>query len=157
MRHYEDSVKVSASPAEIFAFVDDFRRFSSHMSKSSWMMGGGTMDISLDEGQGKTVGSRVRMGGRIFGIRLYLEEVVTEHEPPRTKAWKTIGTPKLLVIGHYQMRLSIQSLEKTFSLLRISIDYELPTRNVWMGKLFGQMYAKWCVQQMVQGVRKQFT
>jgi len=157
MRHYEDSLNVSALPEDLFAFVDDFRRFSSHMSESSWMMGGGKMDISLDEGQGKKVGSRVRMAGRIFGLFLYLEEAVTEYEPPRAKAWKTVGSPNLLVIGHYQMRLTIQPLEHKVSLLRVSIDYELPMRNAWIGKLFGSMYAKWCVQQMIQGVRQQFT
>lgn len=157
MRHYEDSLNVSASPEDLFAFVDDFRRFSSHMSESSWMMGGGKMDISLDEGQGKKVGSLVRMGGKIFGIYLSLEEAVTEHDPPRAKAWKTVGRSNLLVIGHYHMRLVIQRLGDKVSVLRVSIDYELPTQNVWLGKLFGQMYAKWCVQQMIQGVGKQFT
>ena len=155
MRHYEDSLKVPASPEDVFAFVDDFGRFSSHMSQSSWMMGGGKMEISVDEGQGKKVGSLVRMGGRIFGIYLHLDEVVTEHDPPRAKVWKTVGAPKLLVIGQYQMALTIRPLADKSSLLRISIDYELPTRNAWMGKLFGQMYAKWCVQQMIQGVRHQ--
>ena len=113
------------------------------------------MDLTIDDGAGKKVGSIVRMGGQIFGVNLYLEEAVIEHRPPFTKAWRTIGTPKLLVIGHYQMRLTIEPRNND-SVLKVSIDYELPPRNVWIGELFGGMYAKWCVQQMIGGVRKQF-
>ena len=72
MRHYEDSLATSVSPKELFNYVDDFSRFSSHMSKSSWMMGGSTMQISTDEGDEQKVGSVVRMGGRIFGATLSL-------------------------------------------------------------------------------------
>ena len=72
------------------------------------MMGGSTMQISTDEWNGQKVGSVVRMGGRIFGATLSLEEVVTEREPPRLKVWRTIGVPRLLVIGNYQMRVAIE-------------------------------------------------
>ncbi len=155
MYHYEDSARITALPATVFDFVDDFRRFSSHMSESSWMMGGGTMNLSLDSGEGKRVGSIVSMGGKIFGIYLSLEEVVTVHEPPYRKEWETIGMPRLLVIGHYRMALSVVP-DGNSSVLRVSIDYKLPKRNQWMGRLFGSMYATWCVRQMTDGVRKHF-
>lgn len=155
MRHYEDSLATSVSPKELFNYVDDFSRFSSHMSESSWMMGGSTMQISTDEGNGQKVGSVVRMGGRIFGATLSLEEVVTEREPPRLKVWRTIGVPRLLVIGNYQMRVAIEPRENA-SLLRVEIDYDLPPTNRWLGYLFGGTYAKWCVRQMIDGVRKRF-
>ena len=45
---------------EVFTYVDDPTRLSSHMSKSSWMMGGGQMEIELDGGRGHNVGSRIR-------------------------------------------------------------------------------------------------
>jgi len=28
--------------------------------------------------------------------------------------------------------------------------------NVWLGQLFSGVYAKWCVQQMIKGVRNHF-
>ena len=31
-RHYEDSAIIQTSAAELFAYVDDHKRFSSHMS-----------------------------------------------------------------------------------------------------------------------------
>lgn len=135
--------------------MDDHTRFSIHMSRSSWMMGGGRMQVSADEGKGRTVGSHIRLSGMAFGIRLSLDEVVTRHEPPFLKTWETIGTPKLLVIGHYRMSIEMQP-HGNQSLMRVSIDYDLPATNVWLGRVFGKAYAQWCVRQMIQGAQNQF-
>jgi hypothetical protein len=69
------------------------------MSKSSWKMGGGRMEMVFDDKQGRVVGSRIRLAGRVFGISLFVDEIVTERDPPYRKIWETLGTPKLLVIG----------------------------------------------------------
>jgi hypothetical protein len=157
MRHYDESVIIHASAKEIFDYVDDHSRFSSHMSKSSWMMGGGRMNLEVDEGQGQIVGSHIRMKGKVFGINVFLDEVVTHREPPRRKMWETVGSPKLLVIGNYRMGLEINE-DNNKSRLRVFIDYELPTTmgTRWLGYLFAGMYAKWCVRQMIRGVQEQF-
>ncbi len=155
MRHYEESVVVPKKMEEVFAYVDDHKLFSSHMNQSSWMMGGGKMITLVDEKNGQEVGSHIRMSGLVFGIRLFLDEVVTIYDPPRLKAWKTVGTPNLLIIGHYQMKVDIKPHEKG-ALLTVSIDYELPQANVWLGKLFSGWYAKWCVQQMLKGASNYF-
>ncbi len=155
MSHFQDSSIIPASPERVFAYIDDHARFSSHMNKSSWMMGGGKMSTSVDEKYGQEVGSHIRMSGTVFGIHLFLDEVVTRHESPRLKAWETVGTPKLLIIGHYQMKVEIKP-HKSNSLLTISIDYELPKTNVWLGKLFSGWYAKWCIQQMLKGTSNYF-
>ena len=57
------------------------------------MMGGGRMQIELDAGRGQTVGSRIRLSGRVFGLTLSVEEIVTERVPPQRKVWETIGSP----------------------------------------------------------------
>ena len=150
-RHYEDSVFILAGAAEIFAFIDHHTHLSSHMNKSSWMMGGGRMETSVDDRHGQEVGSHIRMNGRFFWIMLSLDEVITRREPPRAKVWETVGTPKLLVVGHYRMTVKIEP-RGDGSLLRVSIDYDLPTENLWLGKLFSGIYAKWCVQQMIKDV-----
>ena len=154
-RHYENTALIPASAQEVFAYIDDHTRFSSHMSKSSWMMGGGRMDVSVDEGRGQRVGSHIRLSGTAFGIQLYLDEVVTRHEPPRLKEWETVGDLILLVVGHYRMGIEITP-RGPGSLMRVYIDYDLPTTNAWLGRLFGGMYAKWCVGQMVKGAEGQF-
>jgi hypothetical protein len=154
MRHCEESVHVPASAERVFDYVDDHARLSSHMNQSSWMMGGGRMDVQADAGQGRSVGSHIRLSGRILGIRLFLDEVVTQHEPPYRKVWQTVGTLRLLVIGHYRMGVEVNA-EHGASRLRVFIDYELPAALTtrWLGYLFGGIYAKWCVKQMIQSVQ----
>jgi Polyketide cyclase / dehydrase and lipid transport len=155
--HYAESVTVDASAEDVFSFADDFTRLSSHMSQSSGMMMGGRMQISFDDGHGQTVGSHVRMTGRMMGFDLFLEEVVTERVPPRHKAWATVGNPALLVIGNYRLGFDIAS-KGTSSDLRIFIDYDLPSSPAlrWLGNLLGSVYAKWCVGQMVKSARFRF-
>ena len=99
---YESIAVVRAAPAELFAFADDHSRLSSHMSKSSWMMGGGSMSIETDSGGGKAVGSKLTLRGVVFGLQLQVEERVTERIPPYRKVWATEGKPKLVVVGPYQ-------------------------------------------------------
>jgi hypothetical protein len=148
---------VDAGAEDVFSFADDFSSLSSHMSNSSTMMMGGRMQISFDDGRGQTVGSHVRMSGRMMGIDLLLEEIVTERVPPRHKAWETVGTPKLLVIGNYRLGFDIASRGNS-SDLRIFIDYDLPSSPGlrWLGYLLGSAYAKWCVRQMVTSARLRF-
>mgnify|MGYP001563896170 FL=1 len=119
-------------------------------------MGGGAMKTEVDEGKGQKIDSHIRLSGKVFGINLFLDEVVTKHEPPRLKAWQTTGPLRLLVIGHYKMGLETKSQNKGSS-LKVFIDYELPESNMrWLGYLLGGMYAKWCVQQMIKGSRDHF-
>lgn len=156
LRHYEESVLIPASPHDLFNYVDDHKNFSSHMSKASPMLGGGKMEVSVDEGDGRKVGSHIRLKGTAFGIKLSLDEVVTRYEPPLLKTWETVGIPKLLVIGQYRMGVEIKP-QNTNSLLRVFIDYDLPTANTWLGQLFSGFYAKWCVRQMLKGASVHFT
>ena len=155
-RHFESSAFINASPEHVFAFVDDHSRFSSHMNESSWMMGGGRMSVELDELKGQAVGSHIRLSGRVFGASLYLDEVVTRRDPPTNKVWETVGAPRLLVIGAYSMGVQITP-ERGGTRLRVFIDYRLPDGPVtyWLGWLFGGLYARWCVDQMLSGVVKQ--
>lgn len=154
-RHYEQSTLVSAAAQDVFAFVDDHAHLSSHMSRSSWLMGGGRMEVTLDDRHGQQVGSHIRLRGKVFGISLFLDEVVTRHDPPRTKTWETVGDLRLLVIGHYCMRIEVET-RSVASLLRVAIDYNLPASHAWLGRLFGRLYARWCVRQMLNAVRAHF-
>lgn len=154
-RTYSESAKILASPSEVFDYIDDHNKFSSHMNKSSLMMGGSKMNTYVDELKGKAVGSHIKMDGNVFGIYVSLDEVVTEHVPPHRKVWKTVGTPKLLIIGQYQMKVEIGS-DGPGSRLTVSIDYELPHSFVWLGKLLSGWYAKWCIQQMLHGTQQYF-
>ena len=155
MRHHENSVLIDGRAEDVFAYIDDHTRFSAHMSRSSWMMGGGRMATWVDDGHGQNVGSHIRMNGKVVVNTLSLDEVGTRHQPPRLKTWETVGDLRLLVIGHYRMSVEVEPRGGQ-SLLRVSIDYDLPPTNVWLGRLFGGTYAKWCVRQMTKGARDHF-
>ena len=154
-RHYEDKVLLNAPSDEVFEFADNHANFSSHMSKSSWMMGGGSMKTEIDEGMGQVVGSHIKLSGKVFDVEVYLDEVVTSHAPPRYKTWETVGDLNLIVIGHYKMGFNLEPMSGK-SEITVSIDYDLPTKNRWLGILAGDFYAKWCVKQMLDAVKARF-
>ncbi|MEP7167442.1 MAG: SRPBCC family protein [Candidatus Woesebacteria bacterium] len=155
LHHYEESRVVNASPDEVFSYIDDHSKFSSHMNQSSWMLGGGKMATTVDQEKGQVVGSHIKMDGIVFGFHVFLDEMVTYRQPPRIKVWETVGIPRLLIIGHYQMKVEIQSVEAG-SKISVSIEYQLPDTHQWLGKLFSAWYAKWCVRQMLDGTSAHF-
>ena len=154
---HETSAMVRAPADRVCTHVDDQARLSSHMSESSWMMGGGRMEIQFDEGLGKKVGSRIRLAGRVFGVELSVEEIVTERDPPHRKVWETTGSPKLLVIGRYRMGFQL-SPHGEDSILRVFIEYTLPAKAParWLGLLLAGYYAGWCTRRMVDDAVKYF-
>jgi len=114
------------------------------------------MVTEIDNDLGQKVGSHIQLKGKAFGLNIYLDEVVTQHEPPKLKSWETVAYPKLYVIGNYRMGFEITPQEKG-SRLVVFIDYELPRGAArLLGFLFGYMYAQWCVKQMITSVRKNF-
>jgi hypothetical protein len=157
-RHKEYSATVTASAEALFAHLDDQTRLSAHMSKRSWKMGWGRMETVLDAQHGQSIGSHIVLRGRVFGIRLYLDEIVTMREPPLRKYWEAVGEPRLLVVGPYRMGFDVTP-NREHSRLCVSIDYDLPTRGVarWLGKALGNWYAQWCTRQMVQDARQTFS
>jgi len=157
-RHYEEGVTLPVGVQEAFSYADDFSKLSSHMNTSSSTMMGGSMETLLDEGRGQAIGSHVRMKGKMMGVELLLDEVITERAPPHRKVWETIGKQHLLVIDSYRLGFDISQRNHS-SELRVFIDYNLPAAGLsrWLGLIFSKFYAKWCVQQMVNDARKHFS
>ena len=89
-RHEEHSETINASTERVFDKLDDQTRLSAHMSKRSWKLGWGKMETVLDAENGRSVGSHIVLHGRVFGIQLFLDEVVTLREPPLKKTWETV-------------------------------------------------------------------
>lgn len=155
--HFETHAEVEAPPAEVFDLLGDHRRMVAHMTESSWMLAGSHLTIQMDENQGRAVGSTIALSGKILGLLLSVEEVVTEYDPPHAKAWETIGSPRLLVIGSYRMGFALSS-RQAGSLLRVFIDYSLPDEGVTrlLGLLLGKSYARWCTKRMARDAAKHF-
>lgn len=152
--HEEANVLLDAPLEAIFAHLDDFRRLSAHMERRSGMMAGSSMTIEMDAGEGRAVGSQVRMRGRMMGIHLALTEVVTDRDPPVRKAWRTIDTD-LLVIGDYRLGFELAP-EGRRTRARLFIDYGLPERRRWLGILLGRTYARWCIGRMAADAVRHF-
>jgi hypothetical protein len=156
-QRFEISAALAAPPDEVFAHVDDPLHLAAHMAKPSWAMAGGQMQLRLDEGAGRKPGSHIRMGGRVLGLRLALDEVIVERHPPLRKVWETVGAPNLLVIGSYRMGFDIAP-QGSGSLLRVFIEYALAEgfSGRWLGRLFGRIYARWCSERMASDAARHF-
>lgn len=149
---------IGAPPMVVFDFLDDQANLSAHMSQSSGMMLGSTMDIRMEPDHTRRVGSTFGFTGRIFGIPLAVDEVVTGRVPPTEKTWETTAEPRLWVIGRYQMGFELAP-EGQQSSLRVYIRYALPEGGFkrLLGRLLGRSYAKWCTRQMVTDAQKHFS
>ena len=154
--HHESAALLNAGVGDAFAYLDDFRQLSAHMAKRSAMMAGSRMAIETDERGGRAVGSKVRMRGSMMGMKLALEEMVTEREPPRRKAWQTVDA-NLLVIGQYRLGFELEPAGEA-TRARIFIDYELPGKAParWLGKLSSKIYARWCTERMARDAERHF-
>lgn len=155
--HHRSEVLLAVNEARLFAHLDDHRRLSSHMEKPSLMTAGASMRIATDERHGQAVGSVIRMTGRVLGLHLSLEEVVTTYEPPNEKAWETVGEPRLLVISDYRMGFTIDPVPGGSRLI-VFIDYDLPARGTGrlLGQFLGRAYAAWCTRRMTGDARAVF-
>ena len=115
------------------------------------------MATEVDADGGRVIGSKIRMQGRMMGIPLSLEEVITERRLPHRKVWQTIGTPTLLVMAQYRMGFEVTPKGDS-SLVRVFIDYSLPANapGSWLGRLLGGVYARWCTKQMAGDAARHF-
>lgn len=153
----EASVEVAATPDLVFAHIDDQSKLGSHMEKPSMMMMGGRMTYEFDAAKGQAVGSIIKMGGTFLGLNLSVEEIVTEHKPPRRKVWETQGQTHILIMGHYRMGFELTPASGG-SHLRVFIDYNHLTTFFGgiLSLCFASTYARWCVRQMASDARKAF-
>ena len=136
--HHESSGPTNAPVEQVFAFLDDPKALAAHTGESSMTMLGSGVSIDVDAGGFRVIGSKVRMQGRMLGVRLSLKAIITERQVPAIEVWETIGTPKLLVIAHYRMGIELPRTGAS-SLMRVFIDYSLPIKppGSWLGHLLG--------------------
>lgn len=153
--HHQSEADIAVEPERLFDWLDDPRRLASHMEKPSLMTAGSAMRFETDAGRGQAIGSHIRMSGRVLGIHLALDEIVTHREPPCRKTWETVDEPRLLVIGAYRMGFVI-SPAPGGSRLVVFIDYRLPAHGLarGLGLLLGRSYAGWCTRRMARDARQ---
>lgn len=156
--HYEVVGELPVKVERAFEYLDDPMKLSSHMNASSGMMMGSKMETRLDEGRGQKLGSKIIMEGKVLGITLFLEEIISSREPPFRKEWTIIGEPRLLVIGAYKMGFELKSVGQKTS-MRMYIEYNLPKPifSRILGLFFSGFYARWCTKQMLRAAQKALT
>lgn len=155
--HFAARGWVAAAPDALFERLDDPLRLASHMQRRSMAMMGSTMRVDTDARHGRALGSLIRMRGRFLGLPLTLDEMVVERDPPRRKAWQTIGEPHLLAMGAYRMGFVIETTPRGAQ-LTVFIDYQLPASVPWrwLGRLLAPLYARWCCNRMLQDAQAAF-
>lgn len=148
---------VNASPAEVFAFLDDQTRLGAHMNRRSLMMLGGRMRYDFDAAQGHAIGSVIRIYGSFLGLSLFVCEAITERRPPFRKRWETCGPQRMLVIESYLMGFETRATGSTTE-VSVAIEYRLPRRRpwCWISRLVAPLYARWCVSHMDGDTRRHF-
>ncbi|MDZ5455637.1 SRPBCC family protein [Azohydromonas lata] len=154
LRHRTE-VLVDTDAQRLFDHLDDPRRLSAHMAKPSAMMAGASMVLTTDDGGGRSIGSVYRLYGKVLGLELNVSSRVEEREPPWRKIWRTVGEPRLLVVGRYRMGFDITPLERGCR-LGVFIEYAWPARHPWLGRLFGAAYARWCTRRMAFDAKAAF-
>lgn len=87
-RSASSTVALSALAERVFELLDNPAFLGAHMEEPSVMMLGASMKYDLDEAEGRSVGSVIRMRGSILGLALSVEEVVTERA---SSALKDLG------------------------------------------------------------------
>ena len=155
--HHQKEAIIPVPQAEVFAYLDDQTRLTSHMEKRSMMMLGGRMTYNFDAGKGRAVGSVIRMGGHFLGLSMVVVEVVTERTPPASKTWETRGPQRLLIIESYVMGFETRRVTQGTG-ARVYIDYRLPSGLTvrWLGFLFAGFYARWCVSRILDDAQRHF-
>ena len=153
-RSLEETVVVGAAATTVFAWLDEPRNTGFHMSRPSLAMLGGALRLERVSAQTTGVGATYRSWGRVLGLPIDFTTAVTQWVPGREKTWRTVGKPRLIVLGDFQMRFSLASRDGGTNVV-MAIDYSLPTRGI--GRLVGAVlaapYARWCLRRMVRDAR----
>ena len=150
------TVTIEAPAERVFAYVDDIRNLARHMSEGrSMAMMGSKLKLEIMTPEPTDVGAVYRYSGRMVGLPIDFSETVTRYVVGREKVWQTIGTPQLLIIGGYEMRVLVEPVSARSSRLTIGIDYELP--RALIGRLLGWVlagtYSRWCLSSMTEGAK----
>jgi hypothetical protein len=99
-------------------------------------------------------GATYRSHGRVLGLRVDFTARVTRWLPDTEKVWQTIGDPRLIVLGSFEMQLTIKP-EAGGSRLVTGIDYTLPKSRAGrlLGRLLSRPYSRWCLHRICRDAK----
>jgi len=151
MKTFQETVLIDAPPHDVFMFMDDITHSGMHMSKRSMAMMGGRLNLELLSPNSTGPDVSYRWRGRAMGLPIDFTVVVTKWIEGKERIWETIGDPKVIVIGWFQMFLNLTQTDgKTSATLGITYDQPRGLLGKLLCVLLGPWYAKWCLHSMLE-------
>ena len=143
-------------PEKVFAQMDDFSKTGMHMSESSMMMMGSKLKLEQLSPNPAGVDAKYHWYGRMMGMTIDFNEIVTKWQPPKLKEWETVGKAKIIIMSWYRMWFEITPAENG-TIAKLSISYLPPTP--WFYKIlsffFAKLYCNWCLNNMLNDTRNE--
>ncbi len=148
-------VLIRAPCEKVFAFMDDLAKTGMHMSGRSMMMMGSKLKIEQLPGPEKGVGATFRWKGKVLGLPIDFTETVTHWKENEEKVWETIGSPQMIILGWYRMRLTTEPNENG-TLASLEIQYMPPKGFFYnlLSAVSARRYADWCLSKMLGDTKK---
>ena len=149
------SIIIYASPAEVFAYMDNISNTGMHMTKSSMPMMGSKLELKQLSENATGLNSKFRWYGKMMGFTMDFIVIVTKWIKDKEKVWETIGEAKMIILGWYQMRLVISLVGKNTK-AALSIAYTKP-ENIFfkiIAFFLAPLYANWCLNNMLNDSKK---
>src|SRR5689334_281254 len=147
MKTKSKSVLIHSAPEKVFIYMDNLGNTGMHMMESSAMMMGSKLQLEQLSKNRTGLDSKFRWYGKMMGLKMDFTVVVTKWIKSREKVWETVGKPKMIILGWYQMHLLLSSLGGG-TLAELSISYTYP-QHVF-GKIlaffFSRWYGNWCLK-----------
>jgi hypothetical protein len=157
MKCLKKEIFINASVSQVFQFMDDLAKTGMHMSERSMMMMGSKLKIEHLPSPEKGMGAIFRWSGKMMGLPIDFTETVTIWKENEEKVWETIGSPQMIILGWYQMRLTTEPSEKG-TLASMEIQYTPPKGFFYklLSAVFARWYADWCLGKMLGDTKNKF-
>lgn len=155
MKTKSKSVVIHATPEQVFTQMDDLSKTGMHMRESSMMMMGSKLNLEQLSPNASGVGAKYRWYGKMMGMTIDFNEMVTKWEPPILKEWETIGDAQIIIMRWYRMWFEIAPFEDGTN-AKLSISY-LPPKSWYyrvLSFLFAPWYCNWCLNNMLNDTKK---
>ena len=155
MKTLSKSIIIHSIPEKVFAYMDNIANTGMHMTKSSKPMMGSKLELKQLSENTTGLNSKFRWYGKMMGFTMDFTVVVTKWVKDKEKVWETIGKAKMIILGWYQMCLTI-SPEQQNTKAELSIAYTKP-ENIFfkfIAFFLAPVYANWCLNNMLQDSKK---
>ena len=135
--------------------MDDFSKTGIHMSERSMMMMGSKLKLKQLSTNAAGAGANYRWYGKMIGMAIDFNQIVTKWHPPKLKEWETIGEAKIIIMSWYRMWFEITPANNGTN-TKISISY-LPPKELFykiLSFFFANWYCNWCLNNMLNDTKK---